>query len=73
MRHLRTCFVARGHCETAARAGEDVRLALLLRVNKNKPTTDRALCAKDHDDVNYSLLALKRTLSDRGPLVTLGP
>lgn len=33
--------------------------------------TDRALCAKDHDDVNYSLLALKRTLSDRAPLVTL--
>lgn len=27
---------------------------------------------KDHDDVNYSLLALKGTLSDRGPLVTLG-
>lgn len=46
----------------------------LLPVNKNKPTTitGRTLCAKDHDDVNYSLLAPKRTLSDRGPLVTLG-
>lgn len=45
-----------------------------LSVNKNKPTTitGNALCARDHDDVNYSLLAPKRTLSDRGLLVTLG-
>lgn len=53
------------------RAG-DVRLVFTLRVNKNKPTpTDSALFARDHDDVNYSLLAVKRALSDRGPLVTL--
>lgn len=45
---------------------------IFLRVNNNKPLrTEIALCARDHDDVNYSLLTLKRTLSHRGPLVTL--
>lgn len=72
--HLITCFATWGHRESAVRVQEDARLALALRVNKNKPTTttDGALCAKDHDDVNYSLVSLKRTLSDRGPLVTRG-
>lgn len=44
-----------------------------LRVNKNKlGATVRALCAKDHDDVNYSLVAPNGTLSDRGLLFSPG-
>lgn len=51
-----------------------VQANVMLFCSARKQTTtitDRALCAKDHDDVNYSLLALKRALSDRAPLVTL--
>lgn len=43
-----------------------------LRVNNKSLWTEKALYARDHDDVNYSLLTLKRTLSHREPLVTLG-
>lgn len=41
-------------------------------VNNNKtPRTESALCARDHDDVNNSLVTLKRRLFYRSPLAHL--
>lgn len=41
-------------------------------VNNNKPPrTESALCARDHDDVNNSLVTLKRRLFHRSPLAHL--
>lgn len=72
VRNMRTCRAAWGRRAPTRRSCGRTLGWSAVRVNKNKPTTtDRALCARDHDDVNYSLLAPRRTLSDRGPLVTL--